>query len=176
MCEKYGLPLKGRVVDQNVSLIDLFPTLRDMTANGSDADWDAHPVHGRSLLPLLLGACEPVATDSAAIMCEYTSEMVPGGWFMIKKGALKFVYSQQALLLFDLAADPLENNNVTTAPEYAEAVSELTALAAQTWPDLKDLAERIVQSQRARRHALETMRHTGAAALLSHRLTQRPMA
>jgi len=149
-----------REVPHNVSLIDLLPTLADLTCAPGE-DWRTMlpaEVEGRSLLASLKGdfkSCECAQQDT--IYCEYTSEMIPGGWFMVKKGDLKYVYSQHAPLLFDLKAHPHEMVNVADNAEYREVATSLRRLADAKWPDLPGLNDRILRSQRCRRMIHEAM-------------------
>jgi len=76
---------------------------------------------------------------------------------MVKKGDLKYVYSQHAPLLFDLKADPHELVNVADNTEYREVATSLRRLADAKWPDLPGLNERILRSQRCRRMIHEAM-------------------
>merc|ERR1712087_946576 len=116
------------------------------------SDWKAalpSPLEGRTLLSSLMGnaaGCESGKDNT--IYCEYTSEMIPGGWYMIKRGDLKFVYSDKSPLLFDLKTDPQEMTNVVGQEAYKDAAAVLTALAKAKWPDIAALTQRILTSQR----------------------------
>lgn len=156
LVRKYGLDLRlGQTVTHNVSHADLLPTLLHLALSGGlKADWKAElpsAVEGRSLLASLVGE-DSSELEDGVIYCEYTSEMIPGGWFMVKKGGLKLVYSEQAPLLFDLIADPKEMSNLAGSKDYEAQMADLLKLAREKWPDLAGLTRRILVSQRQRRY------------------------
>eukprot|EP00405_Crypthecodinium_cohnii_P017978 CAMPEP_0206447006 /NCGR_PEP_ID=MMETSP0324_2-20121206/16504_1 /ASSEMBLY_ACC=CAM_ASM_000836 /TAXON_ID=2866 /ORGANISM="Crypthecodinium cohnii, Strain Seligo" /LENGTH=543 /DNA_ID=CAMNT_0053915645 /DNA_START=67 /DNA_END=1698 /DNA_ORIENTATION=+ len=156
---KLGLGVP-REVSYNVSLVDLMPTFTDLTCKPGQTWKDIIPgrIDGRSLKAVLQNAeTDSDPTKEDLIYVEYTSEMIPGGWYMVKKGYLKFIYSTSEPLLFDLKADPKEMNNVVDQAEYKESVAELLALAKAQWPDLTQLNEIILQSQRSRRMIHQAM-------------------
>ena len=150
--------LAPRRVPRNVSHVDLLPTLLDVAvAHGQLPNWRAAlpaPLPGISLLGDLRDLGDVDLAGEGTVYCEYTSEMIPGGWFMIKKGPLKFVYSPSAPpLLYDLAHDPLELSDVARDPTYTSAASELLELAEAQRPGVADgsLRRTILRSQAERK-------------------------
>jgi len=86
--QKYGLQLEKATLSQNVSLVDLFPTLMHLTAGENWKESMPSSTDGRSLLFSMIGKsghCE--SNQDNTIYSEYTSEMIPGGWFMVKSGS-----------------------------------------------------------------------------------------
>lgn len=160
LSEKYGLQFAPGEIKQNVSLADLMPTLAHLTSTPGVHWMDSWPlpVRGRSLVALLQGSTKPSISASDPVYCEYTSEMVPGGWYMVKCRHLKLVYSaKHRPLLFDLEADPCEMRDVFQRDEYSTVASEMLKLAQERWPDIEGLTQRIFQSQRARRMIHQAM-------------------
>eukprot|EP00927_Polykrikos_kofoidii_P060181 TRINITY_DN55247_c0_g1_i1.p1 TRINITY_DN55247_c0_g1~~TRINITY_DN55247_c0_g1_i1.p1 ORF type:complete len:555 (-),score=92.42 TRINITY_DN55247_c0_g1_i1:123-1787(-) len=152
LCAKYGLELSPGVVNSNVSLVDLMPTLVHLACGANWQDTMPSRSEGRSLMhKLAQPAVNFDGEGEDTIYCEYTSEMVPGGWFMVKRGDLKLVCSDGDPLLFDLAADPLEMVNVAKEGAYTVVLSQMMVLAQAKWPDISGLTERILKSQRDRR-------------------------
>ena len=113
-----GLP-QGGVVPQNVSLVDLFPTLCDIADVPIPSGLD-----GRSLVPLIEGRADGWPNEV------YSELHHPfnGPSAMIRKDDLKYFrfegkgWPEQ---LFDMAADPGENRNLIDDPRYADAAKNL---------------------------------------------------
>jgi len=107
---------KGVVVENIVSLIDLFPTLMDMGGATGPADLD-----GESLMPLLSGKTHK-SRDWA--MATYTGCTANTSMFMLRRGDWKYVaYPGYPPQLFNLRDDPDEVRNMAAArPEIAEAM------------------------------------------------------
>ncbi len=105
----------GRVVDENVNLCDLFATLCDLAGLEIPDGLDS-----RSMVPLLKN--KPCQWQNESISQFGARE---GKHVMIKQDALKYQYygATVAEVLFDLEVDPDENENVSTEPEYADAMS-----------------------------------------------------
>jgi arylsulfatase K len=98
---------KGYVVNDFVSLIDLFPTLMDF------ADM-SHPLYlqGNSLIPLLQGKMDKERPDY--VFSEYHSNMMNTSGFMIRKGPWKYIaYYKYPPQLFNLDEDPEELNDLS---------------------------------------------------------------
>lgn len=106
----------GRVVDQNVNLCDLFATLCDLAGLEIPSGLDS-----RSMKPILYG-------DDTGWMNETISQMGPSH-VMIKQDNLKYQYYGEEIpeVLFDLAKDPDEMENLADNPEYSSVMDEFRA-------------------------------------------------
>jgi choline-sulfatase len=140
-----------------VSLLDLFPTLVDL-AGGQEESLPLplpHPLPGRSLLPYLGSAA---AANDRFVPGEYLGESAAGPLIMLRRGRHKYVVGEGSpAQLFDLAADPLELQNLAGAPEAAELESDFAAEAAARW-DFAQLRADVIASQRRRRFVFEALR------------------
>jgi choline-sulfatase len=98
----------GRVVQENVSLCDLFATLCELTGLPIPPSLDS-----RSLAPLLRG--EPCAWDDEAV------SQFGGRHLMIKRGPLKYQFhgDDGPEVLFDLDRDPTERTDFIGDECYA---------------------------------------------------------
>ena len=137
----------ARRVGENVSHLDLFPTLLELAGDGAPPEL-ALPVEGRSLLPLATGK----ATEwPDTVLAEYTAEGVTAPLLMVRKGPHKLITGPgDPPLLFDLAADPGRNPEPRRRPGAAEVRAELEAVAARTW-DVPALDRAVRETQAARR-------------------------
>jgi choline-sulfatase len=132
-----------RRVAASVSLLDLAPTLADLT--GVDDDLGG-PIDGRSLLPHLEGRA---GHDEA--LGEYLAEGAIAPMVMIRRRALKFIHSPpDPDQLYDLAADPGERANLAADPAHAETVAAFRDEVARRWR-LNVLDAEVRASQRRRR-------------------------
>ena len=132
---------------ENVSLVDLLPTLCDLA--GVDLAGRApRPPDGASLIPL---CDDPGAVREAPVLGEITSEGVPSPMFMVRHGRFKLMTGGGAPdLLFDLGADPEERIDLASDPASGSVLAALRRLAERTW-DAAGLAEEVRTSQRERR-------------------------
>jgi len=123
--------------DSLCSLVDLLPTMMDV-ANGPGK------LDGNSLTPLMRG--DTSGWDNTVIS-EYTGEGTCAPVRMLRKDNLKLIYTHgQDDMLFDLAEDPLELNNIaSTHPDTAELKAELLS----DW-DPERVGELAQESQRER--------------------------
>ncbi|MEM9349216.1 MAG: choline-sulfatase [Pseudomonadota bacterium] len=127
------------------SLVDLLPTFLDIA--GGDTAMLGAPVDGRSLWPL---ACGSGDSEDIAV-CEYCAEMTPAPVIMLRRGSLKYIHCDpDPPMLFDLARDPLELNNLADHPEYAERAKALAAEIASGW-ECEALRQDVIRTQNARR-------------------------
>ncbi len=127
-----------RRVTDPVSLLDLVPTVLELTGEKVPADLD-----GVSVAPLVRGER---AERGGPVLAEYLAEGVSRPAVMVRQGRWKFVHSPgDADQLYDLEADPRELENLGAGPEAAAFRAEVAA----RW-DLEELERRIVQSQRGR--------------------------
>ncbi|MEE8532663.1 MAG: choline-sulfatase [Alphaproteobacteria bacterium] len=142
----------ARRVARNVSLVDLLPTLVELA--GGDAPAEA--LDGLSLFPLLSGDDDG---RPDMVLGEYLGEGATAPCFMVRSGAYKYVASEpDPPQLFDLAADPLELDNLAGRPEHAEIERSLSGEVAARW-DARALKARVIESQRRRRLVFTALGH-----------------
>ena len=147
---------KPSKVAQNISLIDLMPTLLDL-ASESEFTGYAAPCDGTSLMPALNG--DTSAMPDVAIS-EFAADGSTGPSRMVKKGNLKLMWLEgQDTLLYDVKADPKELNNLAGQPAYAAIEAELSEILFDGW-DPDALRTEIRESQKRR---LAIHRVTGGA-------------
>jgi choline-sulfatase len=136
-----------RRVSLNVSLVDLFPTLLELSAGGEPVPNPVVALDGRSLLPLMLGD-EGAWPDTA--YGEYLAEGTTQPILMIKAGHHKYIRCNGDLpQLFDLSKDPLERRNLAGTSEHADTETRLAVKAEEHW-NTKELREQVLKSQRSR--------------------------
>ena len=138
-----GLVSPGRVA-ASVSLIDVLPTLLELTGGSLDAL--ASPIDGQSLMPHLMGQ-----GGHDEVVGEYLAESALTPLVMLRRGRWKFIHTQSDPdQLYDLASDPEERLNLANAPDHADTVVSLRAEVALRW-DLASLDRAVRDSQRRRR-------------------------
>ena len=132
----------GRV-KQNVSLVDILPTLLEVAGLEKPSD-----LPGNSLLEI---AQHQRDKTTRSVFSEYHHMGMLNAGFMLKRGDYKlchYVGSQPQL--FNVDTDPLENGDLASKPEYTAIRSELEdVLHAIVEPDLEDA--RAKENQKARR-------------------------
>lgn len=116
-----GLPRpQGTVIDQQVQLVDLYPTLLELLGIETE-----QPVSGRSLLPMLRGEALP----EVAAFAENTT--VNPQKKALRSRRYKFVRTfsdgtgEPEFELYDLEADPGERTNIASA--HSDVVADLSA-------------------------------------------------
>ena len=107
----------GTVVDDLISLVDIYPTLMDIA--GTD-----HPpaLDGHSLRSLLAGGRDSDRPDW--VLSEFHGSTLPTGTFMLRQDAWKYVaYVEYPPQLFNLDEDPDEIVDLAAArPEIVDAM------------------------------------------------------
>ncbi|MFB3826656.1 MAG: sulfatase-like hydrolase/transferase [Bryobacteraceae bacterium] len=105
---------RGAVVDDLVSLVDIFPTLMDMAGAQTPRGLDGH-----SLMPLLKGQR---ANRPDWVLSQYHSNMINTGAFMLRRGDWKYIaYAGYEPQLFNLKEDPEEMRNLAKSrPDVAK--------------------------------------------------------
>jgi choline-sulfatase len=133
-------------VHENVSLLDLAPTLIEL-AGGASTPGDAE-LAGRSLVPALRG--DRTSVDDT-VVGEYLAEGALAPMVMIRRGDLKFIASAgDPDQLYDVARDPDELTNLAAAPERSGDVAELHGEVTRRW-DVDALRADVIASQHRRR-------------------------
>ncbi len=133
-------------VRENMSLIDLMPTMLNLAA-GEEFTGYAAPCDGASLVPALNG---DTSSMSDVAVAEFAADGSTGPSRMVRKGRWKLMWLEgQDTLLYDVEADPKEVNNLSGQPEHAEIEAELTAILFDGW-DSDSLYKDIRASQERR--------------------------
>lgn len=131
-------------VAQNVSLVDLLPTFLDLAGGAVEP---VEELAGASLVALLEG---DGSGRNDVVYGENLSEGATAPILMVKRGSMKYVWSgSDPAQLFDLAADPLELDNLAGESAHNATEAELDALVHTRW-EVTELADRVLASQRRR--------------------------
>lgn len=142
---------KGVTVQTPVSLLDIYPTLRDLADRSRSTSqdsplWDV-PLDGRSLAPALTG--DAVLPD-VPVFCEYEGPDTKGPERMVRYQNWKLnYYHRQGLELFDLDADPRELRNRADDPTCRPVRDRLWAMLTDGWNP--DEIDRLVREDQNRR-------------------------
>ncbi|MEX6500569.1 choline-sulfatase [Pseudomonas zhanjiangensis] len=138
-------------VSQSVSTMDLLPTLVELAGGTLEANL---PLDGRSLLAHLDGS-----GGHDEVIGEYMAEGTTSPLMMIRRGAYKFIYSEQdPLLLFDLSQDPQERENLAASPDHQALLGSLIDEAKARW-DIPAIHQATLDSQRRRRFVADALTH-----------------
>jgi choline-sulfatase len=142
----------GRV-DQAVSTLDLCPTLCDLA--GIDMGGIAPWTDGVSLVPVAAGA------RRGPVPMEYAAEGSVAPMVGLVEGNLKLIRCPaDPDMLFDLAADPEERQNLAQVEKVQEIVPDLDAEARRRW-DFDKIDAAVRESQARRRVVYPALRQGG---------------
>ncbi|MGE3796871.1 MAG: sulfatase-like hydrolase/transferase [Thermomicrobiales bacterium] len=134
----------GRRITEVTSLIDLVPSMLELTGAPIDDTLDGH-----SFLPLLMGDLDGPWKNEA--FCEYLAHGVARPMAMLRQGRFKLNFSlDDPVELFDLETDPDERLDLSSDPSYAVVREALRSRLLEHWDPIS-LEQRVRQSQQARR-------------------------
>jgi arylsulfatase A-like enzyme len=137
-----GVPA-GRVVAENASHVDLFPTLVE-GAGGQLLDQDTD-LPGTSLWPAITGG-----KRARRVFAEYHAAGSRTGSFMVRDGHMKLIYHvNMSSQLFDLAVDPEEIHDLAREPAQRETLARMEVLLRAIC-DPEDVDRRAKADQRAK--------------------------
>ena len=133
-------------VTQNVSLVDLMPTLLD-AAHGKPFDSYATAIDGQSLLPALQGDTSDLKDVAIS---EFAADGSTGPSRMVRKGSYKLMWLEGVdWRLYDVRNDPNEMDDLSDQPEMAEVRRDLEKVLFDGF-EPEALRSRIEASQRRR--------------------------
>jgi choline-sulfatase len=146
---------EARRVREHASLIDILPTLLELTGAPRPGTAPGTSLAGRSLAPALHGAAGP-----DEVLGEYLAESAIAPIVMLRRGRYKFIHCPaDPDQLYDTANDPDERSNLATDPAHASRVAEFRAEVARRW-DLPQLHAEVIASQQ-RRHFIDAALRQG---------------
>ena len=130
-------------IQQNVSLVDVLPTLLDIVGIENPPD-----LPGESLLKIARNQSNEL---TRTVFSEYHAMGMMNAGFMLKNGEYKLCYYVgNQPQIFNVENDPMENNDLTSNPEYTEIRSNLeSSLHEIVNPEFIDY--RAKENQRIRR-------------------------
>lgn len=144
----------GRRESRVASLVDLFATFSEL-AGAQHPDRSPPLSDGESLVPLLLGRAVPWK-DMA--VCEYLGEGVAAPVRMLVQADHKLVYVHgQPDQLYDLTADPGEQQNLALDPAQAAILHRLRAALVAKW-DPAATRHAVLSSQAERRAVIAALK------------------
>ncbi|SDI58484.1 choline-sulfatase [Pseudomonas panipatensis] len=139
----------ARRVSESVSTLDLLPTLVELAGGELPAEL---ALDGQSLLAHLQGQ-----GGHDQVIGEYTAEGTLSPLMMIRRGAYKFIYSEQdPCLLYDLRNDPHELENLAGSAQHQALLQAFLAEARERW-DIPAITARVLASQRRRRFVADAL-------------------
>ena len=142
----YPKTLQPSVIPQNVSNLDILPTMVELIDGRMD---DRLPMDGKSLVPYLHGN----APTDDSVYGEYCGEGTIAPLMMIRRGPWKLVVCPaDPPQLYNLDWDPKELNNLAnnTEPAIRYIFDAFLKEANERW-DFKIIQEDVLRSQRTRR-------------------------
>jgi choline-sulfatase len=129
-----------------VSHVDLLPTLIDLATQGRVPE-PIDALDGASLVPALQGG----GSVGRVVAAEFTAEGAIAPMVSVRRGDHKLIVSPaDPPQLFDLAADPLEMNNLAPRVEFDALRAGLQAEIDSRW-NLERLNTDVLRSQKRRR-------------------------
>lgn len=135
--------VEPKIVNRQVSLIDIAPTLGELMQLNDDGAVDGH-----SLVPLMEQGDQAEAGQADTAL--YAYEWYNGSWFgvrAIRTPSLKFVWyaGDSVDELYDLEKDPGEMNNLIADPQYADEIPKMIALLEKEMTQVEDPLVEILQ-------------------------------
>lgn len=144
-------------VNAPVSLVDILPTLVELSTGSTDAIFTEH--EGVSLLPLLVHD-----DPQRLIMSEHIDGGTKAPRVMIRQGSRKIVISEAyPTQYYDLSTDPCEVHNLADDPTRQHEVAAMTEMVHKRW-NLSELYQDVIASQRKRQFIYRAMQRGKARA------------
>lgn len=152
-----GSNCAGRVCRAPVSLLDIAPTLVDLTASHGGIVFDPNDFDGTSLSGVLVGREEP----QRYAFSEYVGEGVLNHCAMVRKGEFKYLrvhrHDEQ---LFNVENDPNELVDLSERKEYQSTLHELRQLVEKRF-DSETIEQEVKLALKRRIVIRDAMRRSG---------------
>jgi len=133
---------------ENVSLVDLYPTVIDLADPDHGLAMVETAYDGRSLFPVMRG---DGPDGRHLVVAELTGEGSEAPAVMVMDGPFKYIdCDTDRPQLYDRGVDPNEQENLAGSADTAEIETRLAAYIARNW-NMADLKRRVIESQRRRR-------------------------
>lgn len=145
-----------KIIYQNVSNIDILPTLVDLVNGSLDIRL---PMDGNSLVPYLNGRAQGLPNYDT-VYGEYCGEGTVAPLMMIRSGNWKLVICPADLpQFFNVKLDPHELHNLATSsdPTVQDFFQHFMIMAKKRW-DFGAIQNEVLKSQRARRLCWDALR------------------
>ena len=151
-----GPGIRHCTIPSSCSNIDLFPTLLELAADGSDRIPQLEDsIDGNSLHSLLT---DQSSEDSYAVTSQYSAECTAHPMVMIRRDEFKYIHCPaDPPLLFNLKEDRLEINNLAQDPKHQALVRSFQAEIESKW-NLEQVRQDVIESQQSRLFIQETMK------------------
>ncbi len=153
---------KGVSVKAPASLMDFLPTVVEIASEGGKRVEPVAPLEGMSLLPAVKGGAS--LPYERPVYAEMNADGTFSPSLMVRRGDWKLVSCEgDPPMLFDLAHDPLELNNLAGKPDVARVEAELQAMVNANWSPA-DLKKEMRESSRRRSFVQSARDAAGAPA------------
>ncbi len=136
----------GQNIKNPVSNLDIVPTLLDYVDEAKELDY-VEELRGTSLRNVINGKEE---LEQRLVPIEFTGEGVYAPACIIRGNQYKFIHcGDDPEMLFDMNADPLEQNNLVNDPSKKDELEKMQKALHEIW-DLETLQKTIELSQKRR--------------------------
>jgi choline-sulfatase len=144
----------GKKITENVSLVDVLPTLQEFAGVKYDG-----PLDGQSLWGAITGKRQ--LDKDRPVFCDFYGYGTPSPGRMLRVGKwkLSFYHGYNDAELYDLEKDPNELDNLHDNPDFKEVKDKLYKAALNDWNG-DSLMDEIRKNQRQRKFMIETELNT----------------
>lgn len=126
-----GIP-QNQTRDAFAYLLDVFPTLCELTQLPAPTDAERRPIDGKSLVPVLTGKTKTVRNEIFTSYIHFQRAIRTERYKLIRYPKINHT------LLFDLKTDPYELVNLAEKPEHQPLITEMMALLRQKQAEYGD--------------------------------------
>lgn len=134
--------------DENVSLVDLFPSVLDIADPENGLEMIVTNFDGKSFRPMLHGHAK---SEPTPVFAEMMGDALVAPAVAVLSGRYKYIHCEtDPPQLYDRSTDVNEMNNLAGDPAVADVEVRLASIVASNW-DMDELKRRVRMSQLRRR-------------------------